>query len=486
VARQVSAQVIAKAARPDRREGKNGNDDTSFAATIDSLGKDDAKTRTPVATAAKTDEASPDKTEAVTQSTTQTAPPSSTPTAGWAGFLTLKQIDFQQGSGDGSADLASLRANAAGVRKPTDLLKQQSIAALIDAKHAAFSNTDKQDALPVETDNSEIKTPVVVQSRETHWLFAAPVATATLAGPPSADKIAKAGAPVTLSAVRPARGQDDVSKSLSNVVKQAAPQTSPVAIGAAGDASPRQSFERQGGGDKSKPDDQALAGADNSKPHDQALAGTDNRKALEVPVTKSPSRIVPDAGDVSASATSVTQQVRTGVLDALSGDGAETTPLAAPQTADPRTTAPAQVLRSIDLTLSPPDLGTIRLRLTLKSNALDIDAEASKASTAKLLDDDRKGLEQSLRDAGYDVSSLKIADAAATGGSSLNNQMAGGSPFQDGSQARANLAGRQGGNLQQDNGSAPNQSQHRPRGNNPQTSPASDGAAPRQSNAIYI
>ena len=32
---------------------------------------------------------------------------------------------------------------------------------------------------------------------------------------------------------------------------------------------------------------------------------------------------------------------------------------------------------------------------------------------AKLLDGDRKGLEQSLRDAGYDVKSLKIADASA-------------------------------------------------------------------------
>ena len=68
-------------------------------------------------------------------------------------------------------------------------------------------------------------------------------------------------------------------------------------------------------------------------------------------------------------------------------------------------------MRAIELTLSPADLGSVTLRLSLKSNVLSVEAEATKASTAKLLSDDRDALTKSLRDAGYDVSTLKITDA---------------------------------------------------------------------------
>jgi flagellar hook-length control protein FliK len=182
-----------------------------------------------------------------------------------------------------------------------------------------------------------------------------------------------------------------------------------------------------------------------------------------------------------------TQQIRNGVIDALSGDAK--TPSTASQIAQNRPmVAPGQVLRTIDITLSPENLGTVRLRLSLKSNSLEIDAEASKASTAKLLNDDRKGLEQSLRDAGYDVSSLKIGDMASSNNASLNSSLnGGGSSFQDNGQARANFAGRQDGNMQGRNGATPEQSQQQQsRNNNPKGSPGAETAKTRRSNEIYI
>jgi flagellar hook-length control protein FliK len=198
-----------------------------------------------------------------------------------------------------------------------------------------------------------------------------------------------------------------------------------------------------------------------------------------------------DATKLQGSMSGAAQQVKSGVLNALTGDKGSAPQPNAPQLPQDRPVIPGQVLRSIDLTLSPPDLGTVRLKLSLKSNALDIDAEASKASTAKLLDDDRKSLEQSLRNAGYDVKNLKIADASASNNANLNNSQNGaGSSFQDGNQGRMNFAGRQdNGNMQQRReGTLPDQSQQQrsPRDNNQKGSPSSEVASGRQSNAIYI
>jgi len=58
--------------------------------------------------------------------------------------------------------------------------------------------------------------------------------------------------------------------------------------------------------------------------------------------------------------------------------------------------------------------------------------------------------------------------------------------FQDNGQARMSFAQRQDGDLQRRDGSTPEQSQQRSRGNNPQNSAATDAANSRQANAIYI
>jgi flagellar hook-length control protein FliK len=213
-----------------------------------------------------------------------------------------------------------------------------------------------------------------------------------------------------------------------------------------------------------------------------------DRRSPGVQTSASSGHLAPDISDLPASMSGATQQVRSGVLNVLSGDhNIGASPSSPSQMMQDRPLVPGQVLRTIDLTLSPADLGTVRIRLSLKSNALDIDAEASKASTAKLLDDDRKGLEQSLRNAGYDVTSLKISDVSAAASSNLNNSLnGGGSSFQDSSQARASLAGRQDGNAQGRNGAMPDQSQQRSRDNNQKNSPAPEIANRRQGNAIYI
>src|SRR5262249_36835919 len=144
---------------------------------------------------------------------------------------------------------------------------------------------------------------------------------------------------------------------------------------------------------------------------------------------------------------SVSAQVRDGVIDALAGKAGELAPNTTATNLQDRAPAPTPVLRSLDLTLSPPDLGSVRLRLSLKSNSLAIEAEGSKAATAKILNDDRTSLERGLRDAGYDVSSLKITETAASNSASPNGQTTG-SPFRDGDQARSNFAGRQDGDSQ--------------------------------------
>ena len=127
----------------------------------------------------------------------------------------------------------------------------------------------------------------------------------------------------------------------------------------------------------------------------------------------------------------------------------------------------------------------MRLHLSLKSNSLAIEAEASNASTAKILSDDRGSLERGLKDAGYDLSSLKITDASASGSTSSNNWQTNGSPSRDGDQARSSFAGRQDGDMQRREGSTPDQAQRRPKDNNQQNSSA-DLANSRQGNALYI
>jgi hypothetical protein len=445
-----SVQKSDNSPRQSHRDGKKDDDkEKSFEATIDKLGPQSAS-----ANAATTQNASPNVLPAV-----------------WNAEVAFRQFASGRLSDAKTANVDAVSTDTKAATRPVTLLKQESVAALLDAKNKLLSGQDAKAPAsdgPVDTTGTS---SVVVQSRESHWIFGS--GAAATANPRISDatseKDGKANPLAALSLAASTKGQDAASK--TPVDAKAAP-TETAQVAPTDNATPRQTFDGQHGG-----------GTDG---RDQTRDNTVERRVPDVSASKSADRVSPDLADVSNGVSGPTQQIRNGVLDALSGDAKAT--LTTSQSIQGRpVVVTGQVLRTIDITLSPDNLGTVRLRLSLKSNSLEIDAEASKASTAKLLNDDRKGLEQSLRDAGYDVSSLKIADVASSNNAGLNSSLnGGGSSFQDGSQARANFAGRQDGNMQGRNGATPEQSQQQSRNNNPKNSPGSEMANTRRSNEIYI
>lgn len=440
-----SVDTAAKVSeKPRRQRDEQSDSENSFEDTIDKLGGQ--KTANDAAAAASTP-----------------AP------VGWTAELALRQMANDQTLNDTLPDGANADKTP-NRRMSANLLKQDSVVALLDAKQRLQAAQNGAAQTPDQPVEETITSTITVNSRETHWDFAnAASATDAKAFETLATKDGKANPVATLSAATPDKG--DVSQ-----IKPSGDGTLAAAatdVKSAGDPAPRQNYDGTQGG-KSGGREQAAA---------ENVAA---RRAFDTVATAPTEQVSPDAAETVGNMSGATQQVRSGVLAALNGNTNSAPPSNAPHFMD-RPPATGQVLRTIDLTLSPPDLGTVRLKLSLKSSALDIDAEASKASTAKLLDDDRKGLEQSLRDAGYDVKSLKIAEASASNNSSLNSSLNnGGSSFQDGSQARSNLAGRQGENMQGREGGTPDQSQQRSRDNEPKASPATDAGGGRQANAIYI
>lgn len=70
-----------------------------------------------------------------------------------------------------------------------------------------------------------------------------------------------------------------------------------------------------------------------------------------------------------------------------------------------------QMVRILELTLEPRDLGAVRVRLNLKDSVLSVEMTASKVSTAQLLERDCETLGRNLTEAGYDVAGVSIAIA---------------------------------------------------------------------------
>jgi hypothetical protein len=432
-----SADAATKVAEKPRFGNDTDDDaDTSFETTIDTLGSQaqsgDAQAATPSSQAAWNTEA-------------------------------LRTLAQNQPSNDDSDDAAQSLKTAA----PTGhLLKQASVIALLDARQRLQA---VQDAAMPEADASEetIESAMTVHTRESHWVFDT---ASTESSRRVSDALINAGREETpLAALASSSGKTggDVVKSSSDT-QLAAPSADQVP--ADGTAS-RQNF----GG--------AQDGSQNH--HSQSgTTGGDTRQILKAATPAE--QVIADTPDISVAPSVVSQQVRSGVLAALADENPGASVSSQPQLAD-RPPVAGQVLKTIDLTLSPPDLGTVRLKLSLKSSALDIDAATSKAATAKLLDNERSGLEQSLRDAGYDVKSLKISDISSTSNSSLNSSLNNGSSsFQDGSQARANFSGRQDDGMSQREGGTSDQSQQRRRNDSQKTSTTADIVSGRPSNAIYI
>ncbi|MBS0267482.1 MAG: flagellar hook-length control protein FliK [Proteobacteria bacterium] len=366
--------------------------------------------------------------------------------------------------------------------RPVNLLRQDSIAALIDAKARLMPSEDISKAAEVTTpdtlplqhdlqsdafDSVTDRTPATVNGQETHWNFNdKTIAAAALqaSGVQSEDRPAqRVFSPFRVAETpqKPAGPSDDSSPPV---------QVQAVTAPTSADTS----------------NESLLADKDQSGPRLQQPATGDPaiRKIVKPESSDSIESMLSVDPKPSQGAVNVTAQVRNGVVDALAGKAGELNPSTTVADLQDRAPSPPPVLRSLDLTLSPPDLGSVRLRMSLKSNALEIEADASKAATAKILIDDRTSLERGLRDAGYDVTSLKITDVSSSNATNSSGQQANGSPSRDGDQARANFAGQQEGDSQRREGTMFGQPQRRQQDQSQQTSAAS--ASGRAGGAVYI
>jgi chemotaxis protein MotD len=368
--------------------------------------------------------------------------------------------------------------------RPGNLLLQDSIAAMLDAKArlapsddiTKLAQSNMPDAMPPgQPDEIGDATPAVVNRQETYWNFAETTVAA------AASQLSRL-TPEERITPHPLSSAPFSSPRLSTVVQK----TAEPAAKTSNEPVPQLQAQAVPAPAADTPDNAFLADKDQNgaRLQQQVTGDVANGKAAKADAADSLDQIFSiDPKPSQQGQPSVSAQVRNGVVDALAGKAGELTQNTTATDIHDRTPAPTPVLRSLDLTLSPPDLGSVRLRLSLKSNSLAIEAEASKAATAKILNDDRTSLERGLRDAGYDVSSLKITETLSSNSASSNGQTSG-SPFRDGDQARSNFAGRQDGDAQRRDGSS-DQAQRRQKDISQQTS-AGDVPNSRPGNAVYI
>ncbi len=444
-----------------RKHGKSNSDDddTSFEDTFDSIGQDGSKD----------DGKKADRPQIVLPN-----------------LATMQQLATSTPT-DGSDADQKLQAKPQSAVRPANFLRQASILALMDAKDRIFANVrdmtaadTKAGQAPPQTDNdtTEVVTPITIDRRETHWNFDNKVVTTAAlqasALQTDAHNVTQAAAALGAATTTSSKAQTTDTASLTAKPNQTAPQAAAIPD-VEPPASP--SFGNSGG----DPGNSDQRGA---QLQSQASADPTGRKIGKAEPSASIDQIFTANANPPQTPSSATDQVRNGIIDGLSAGTVDPTANTSSQVPSSRPTA-VPVLRTLDLTLSPEDLGSVKLRLSLKSNSLSIEAEASKASTAKLLNDDRVSLERGLRDAGYDVSSMKVTDASASNSANPNGWQMGGSPSRDGDQARPSFAGGQGGEMQRRDGSTFNQSQHRPKESNQQTA-AVDLSNGRPGNAVYI
>ena len=446
---------IDKTATSRRTDDKSDDDGASFEDTFETLGQEAINEAPPLPPA---DPVLPNI--AIVQQTTDDSRPSSAP----------------------SADVTSNISQVSG--RPTPMLKQASILALMNAKDRLLANADsekfataaQQDAAP--TDHPTDRIQATVDRQETHWNFANNAITDSrlAAGPlvgnaPSAVQSAAVLASNSVAAAPATKSANAEPQPSSDAQPPAIPNTDlpPLALGGNPDGS---------AGGKGTQD-----GAQTAK---QALSDAAPKKAAKDDTTPSLDKIFSTTSADLHPQSSPVSQVRDGIIASLKSPDADQSQNVQ-QPAIPTRPAAPSMLRSLDLTLSPPDLGAVKLHMSLKDNALTIEAQASKASTAQMLNDDRTSLEKGLRDAGYDVSSVKITDASGSASTNSNGWQSNGSQSRDSDQARSSFSGRQEGDMQRrDGGGSPSdQAQRRAKDTRPQ--PATpEVTSGRLGNAVYI
>jgi chemotaxis protein MotD len=459
------ATSVGRALKPSTktRGDNNAGDETDalFALTIDSIDQRAAEN---------------------TRNITTPGPPQ---LVGWS-----PQVSADNTESDASCAAVSNMDNAVvtqGSPRLPNLLKQESVAALLETRQRLISDGDNSeivDVMPATLENlsETITSSITVHSRETHWRFAIQPKDLALTGSGAMGMGGATANPLAALSHTDPRAKEGEAPVLT---QNSAETLSALGFDArtandraAGDAFDGDRDNRRGLQERTANRINAPASA-NSGPEKSA-----DRLSPQPVEAKSTNSVSTDNLALGSGLSRPTEQIRTGILNALNHDAGDVAPKTSLLTLQDRPAGVGQVVRTIDLTLSPADLGSVRLRLTLNSNALSIEAEASKASTARLLNDDRKNLEQNLRDAGYDVSLLKITDTAASAAANSNGTASGGSAFQDG-QARASFSARQEGD-QRHGGAMPDEAGRRQKEDDPQRRPSSDSLGSRQTNAIYI
>jgi chemotaxis protein MotD len=124
-----------------------------------------------------------------------------------------------------------------------------------------------------------------------------------------------------------------------------------------------------------------------------------------------------------------TQQIANTVVTELKGSLASA-PAAAPDVASAQSSAPDQPLKILTISLDPPSLGNVTVRLRLAGAAVSVHLAADRRDTSQLLDQQRDSLRELMRSAGY------VAEVAPVQHGSLDG-------FQAGSgQSQASLSGQ--------------------------------------------
>lgn len=139
------------------------------------------------------------------------------------------------------------------------------------------------------------------------------------------------------------------------------------------------------------------------------------------------------------------QQIRAAVADALTGASAAQQTDYVSLYAD-RPSSSGLSLKTLELSLAPPDLGRVNVKMNLTARDLTLEIDASKASTAKILTDDQAALRRDLMSDALDLSSVlvsitsSVSDASASSATSNGDQQTPGgsrSPSQDASTSMA-------------------------------------------------
>jgi chemotaxis protein MotD len=87
--------------------------------------------------------------------------------------------------------------------------------------------------------------------------------------------------------------------------------------------------------------------------------------------------------------------------------------------------ATAQSLKVLTVQLNPAELGVVTVRIALKSDVLELQIEADRRETARLVDADRETLSRVLRSAGYNVETVTVrAVDPASGPAAVGSQHA--------------------------------------------------------------